>query len=160
LVAVTTPLLRRFLRWRVPAFREASLARVASALALMLKSGVPLKNALTLVIQLEQGTPAQAELARWWQNLAEGRGKFAEMAGGGKVFPPLFVWMVGQSGEDLAAGFQRVSETYDARATYHSDLMLYSALPCAVLALGLVIILQILPMGLALASFLQCLSGD
>ncbi len=126
----------------------------------MLKSGVPLKNALTLVIQLERGTPAETELARWWQNLSEGRGKFSEMAGGGKVFPPLFVWMVGQSGEDLAGGFQRVSENYLARATYRSDLMLYSALPCAVLGLGLMIVFQVLPVFMVLVSFINALSGN
>jgi general secretion pathway protein F len=160
LVTVGVPGVRRALRWRVPAFREASLAQVASALALMLKSGVPLKNALALVIQLEKGTPAETELARWWQNLADGRGKFSEMAGGGKVFPPLFVWMVAQSGEDLAAGFQRAADTCLARAAYRSDLLLYSALPCAVLGLGAMIVFQVLPIFMTLIRTLNYLSGN
>ena len=160
LVAGYVPALRQALRWRLPAFHEASLAQIASAFALMLKSGVPLKNALALVIQLERGTPAELELARWMQNLAGGSGKFSAMAAGGKVFPPLFVWMIGQSGEDLAGGFQRVSETYQARATYRSEVLLYAALPCAILALGLMIILQIQPVISVFASFIQWLSGD
>lgn len=153
------PAIRRTLRWRAPAFREASLAQIASALALMLKSGVPLKNALALVIQLERGTPAEIELARWMQNLASGHGKFSEMTAGGKVFPPLFVWMVGQSGEDLSAGFQRVSETYLSRASYRSDLLLYAALPCVILALGLMILLQITPVVSAFISFMSWLGN-
>ena len=157
-LAVGTPPVRRRLRWRVSAFREASLASLASTLALMLKSGVPLDSALALVAQLETGTPAGAELTRWRQNLAAGRGKFSEMAADGQVFPPMFVWMVGHAGEDLAAGFQRVAETYQARAQYHSDLLLYSALPCAVLGLGLLIIIQIQPIISVFTSFMNSLA--
>jgi type IV pilus assembly protein PilC len=159
-MALITPWVRRSLRWRLPAFREASLAQVSSALALMLRSGVPLKNAVAQVIQLEKGTLAETELARWWQNLADGRGKFSEMAAGGKVFPPLFVWMIGQSGEDLAGGFQRVSDSYLSRASYRSDLLLYSALPCAVLGLGAMIIMQIVPVFGVFSIFIRSLSGD
>jgi len=159
-LAVSNPKLRRLARWRVPAFHEASLAGIASTLALMLKSGVPLDKALALVAQLEAGSPAGNELVRWRQNLAAGRGKFSEMAADSKIFPPLFVWMVGHSGEDLAAGFQRVSETYQSRATYRSDLLLYSALPCAVLGLGLLIIIQIQPVISVFTSFINSLSGD
>ncbi|MGD0813591.1 MAG: type II secretion system F family protein [Verrucomicrobiota bacterium] len=144
-VALTTPRVRRALRWRLSAFKEASLAQTASALVLMLRSGVPLDNALRLVEQLEKGTPAEGEVARWRQRLAAGQGKFSEMAEGGKVFPPLFVWTVSQSHEDLTSGFQRAAEIYQARATYRTELLLYSALPCSVMALGLVIMTQIQP---------------
>jgi type II secretory pathway component PulF len=145
LVAVTAPRVRRALRWRLPAFKEASLAQVASALALMLKSGVPLDKSLGLVEQLERGTPAEIELVRWRQRLAGGRGKFSEMAADGRIFPPLFVWMVGQSGEDLPAGFQRAAEIYQSRASYRAETLLYSALPCSVLVLGMVILFQMQP---------------
>jgi len=133
----------RALRWRLPAFKEASLAQLASALALMLKSGVPLGDALTLVERLEAGTRAGTELAQWRQRLASGLGKFSEMALAGRAFPPLFVWMAAHAGEDLAGGFQRTAETYQARAAYRADLLLYSALPCSVLALGLMIASQL-----------------
>jgi len=143
--AVAMPGMRCVLRWRLPAFREASLAQVASALALMLRSGVPLDKALALMQQLEQGTPAGKAISRWRERLASGLGKFDEMASGGKIFPPLFVWTVAQSHEDMAAGFQRASEIYQARASYRTELLLYSALPCSVLALGAVIITQLQP---------------
>jgi type II secretory pathway component PulF len=158
-VALATPRLRRALRWRLPAFKEASLAQTASALALMLKSGVPLDNALGLVEQLEKRTPAEIELARWRQQLAAGHGKFSEMAAGGKLFPPLFVWTVSQAGEDLSAGFQRAAELYQSRAAYRSDLLLYSALPCSVLALGLVIISQIEPVAFMFINLIKTI-GD
>jgi len=143
--AVAMPDARCVLRWRLPAFKEASLAQVASALALMLKSGVPLDQALALMEQLERGTPAGHEIGRWRERLASGLGKFDEMASGGKVFPPLFVWTVSQSHEDLAGGFQRASETYQSRASYRTEMLLYSALPCSVLVLGAVIVTQLQP---------------
>ena len=155
-VAVSDPRARRALRWRLPAFKEASLAQVASALALMLKSGVPLNHALGLVEQLERGTPAETEVARWRQRLAAGRGKFSEMAEGGQLFPPLFVWTVSQAGEDMTAGFQRAAEIYQSRASYRSEVLLYSALPCSVLALGLVIVSQIQPV---LAMFISMMNS-
>jgi type IV pilus assembly protein PilC len=158
--ALATPRVRRALRWRLPAFKEASLAQIASALAMMLKSGVPLNNALGLVEQLERGTPAETELGRWRQRLAAGHGKFSEMAEGGKLFPPLFVWTVSQSHEDLTAGFQSAAEIYQSRATYRMELLLYSALPCSVLALGLVIISQIQPVISFFNSFMQSIGEE
>ena len=143
--AVTLPPVRRALRWRLPALKEASLAQVASALALMLKSGVPLDNALGLIEQIERGTPAAVALALWRKRLASGLGKFSELAAHGRPFPPLFVWIVAQSHEDLAGGFERAAATYQSRASYRTEMLLYSALPCSVLALGMVILTQVQP---------------
>jgi len=152
---------RRILRWRLPAFREASLAEVASAMGLMLKNGVPFDDALALVEQLETGTGAEREIAQWRQRLAAGRGKFSEIAVASRAFPPLFIWTVAQSGEDLTAGFQRAAELFHARAMYRSELLLYSALPCSVLALASMILAQIQPVFAALITFIKALSnGD
>jgi len=129
-------------------------------MSLMLKSGVPLGNALALVEQLEAGTPAGAEIGQWRQRLALGQGKFPEMASAGRAFPPLFVWMVGRSGEDLAAGFQRAAEIYQARASYRADLLLYSALPCSVLTLGLMIVTQIQPVIASLIALMNMIGGN
>ena len=158
-LAVTMPGVRCVLRWRLPAFREASLAQLASGVALMLKSGVPLDKALGLMEQLEHGTPAGKEISRWRERLASGRGNFSEMAEGGRIFPPLFIWTVAQSREDLAAGFQRASEIYQARASYRTELLLYSALPCSVLALGMVIISQIQPVLAVFIMFMNTMSN-
>ena len=160
LVAVSVPPVRRALRWRLAAFKEASLAQIASAMALMLKNGVPLADALALVEQLEQGTIAAKEIGEWRGRLASGRGKFSEMASASRVFPPLFVWTIAQSGEDLTSGFQRAAELYQARALYRSELLLYSALPCSVLALAAMIIVQILPVAGTLTSFLSWIGTD
>jgi type II secretory pathway component PulF len=158
-VALASPRLRRALRWRLPAFKEASLAQIASALSMMLKNGVPLDNALGLVEQLECGTPAEAEFARWRQRLAAGQVKFSEMASGGRLFPPLFIWTVSQSHEDLPGGFQRAAQTYESRAAYRTEVLLYSALPCSVMALGLVIVSEIQPVILMFANFMQALGN-
>jgi type II secretory pathway component PulF len=158
-VAVTFPKLQCALRWRIPAFREASLAQFASALALMLKSGVPLDQALALMEQLERGTPAGNEISLWRTRLASGQGRFSEMAAGGRIFPPLFIWTVAQSHEDLPAGFQRAAEMYQARASSRTELLLYSALPCSVLALGAVIVSQIQPVLAVYIQFMNLMSN-
>ncbi len=178
LVAVAVSPWRRKLRWRLPAFRQASLAEVASAVWLMLKNGVPLDDALALVEDLEGATIAQTEIARWRSRLAAGHGKFSEMAAPvvsapplwrrdlfgkaskttrGGVFPPLFVWTVAQSGEDLAGGFERAAKLYEARAQYRAELLLYSALPCSILALAIMIISQIQPVFAGLIAFLNAI---
>jgi len=159
LAAIVFSPARRMLRWRLPAFREGSLAQVASAMGLMLKNGVPLDDALALVQQLEQGTIAEGEIARWRQQLASGHGKFSEMATASKTFPPLFIWTIAQSGEDLASGFQRAAEMFHSRAMYRSELLLYSALPCCILALAAMIMAQIQPVFAALITFLNALAG-
>ena len=158
-LAVAISPIRRRLCWRLPAFRDASLAQVASVLWLMLKNGVPLDDALALVEQLETRTRAGNEITQWRRCLASGRGKFSEMAIASCVFPPLFIWTVAQSGEDLAAGFQRAARLYQARAVYHSELFLYSILPCSVLALAAMIIVQIIPVFTTLIAFFNGLCG-
>ncbi len=165
IVAVSLSPARRSLRWRLPAFREASLARVASAIGLLLKNGVPIGDALAFTEQLEIGTRAEREIAQWRQRLAAGHGKFSEMAdagaaGSNRVFPPLFVWTVAQAGEDLTAGFQRAAELYQARALYRTEMLLYSALPCSILALAFMIVSQISPVFSALSAFLQAIGGN
>ncbi len=159
LIALASPWLRRTLRWRMPAFRESSLSEVASAMALLLKAGVPLDRALAMVERLEDNSFAETELAEWRRRLAAGRGKFSDLALPGRAFPPLFVWLVAQSGDDLAGGFQKAAEMYQSRAGYSRELLLYSALPCSVIALGLLIVVQTQPVFATLIQFMNMI-GD
>ncbi len=158
-VALAVPTARRAMRWRMPAFKESSLAQVASAMSLMLRSGVPLDQALALVERLEQGTRAGPELTAWRQRLAAGHGKFSDLAEPGRAFPPLFVWLVARGGDDLAAGFQKAAEIFQGRAKHRAEMMLYSALPVSILALGLMIISQTQPVFVTLVRFMNMI-GD
>jgi type II secretory pathway component PulF len=160
LVAVLVSPAREKLRWRLPAFREASLARVASGIGLMLKNGVPFDDALALMEQLEKGTSAEKDITQWRQRLASGRAKFSEIASESRLFPPLFIWTVAQSGEDLTSGFQRAAGLYQGRALYRTEMLLYSALPCSILALSAMILAQIQPVFAVLMAFIRNLSGD
>ena len=81
------------------------------------------------------------------------------MATVSKTFPALFIWTVAQSGEDLTAGFRRAAEIFHSRAMYRSELLLYSALPCSILALAAMIISQIQPVFAALIAFINALGG-
>jgi len=146
LAVAVLPGWRREMQWRLPAFREASLARLASTLAILLKAGCSLNETLGLLERMESGTRAAAELGLWKTRCAEGRGKFTDMAAGGKIFPPMFVWLVAGAGEDLATGFARAAQVYQARAAYRSNVLLYAALPAALLFLGLVMLAQMYPL--------------
>jgi type IV pilus assembly protein PilC len=142
-LALSVPSIREWLRWRLPGFKESSLCQFAASMKVVLSGGSQLPQALGLMQAMEQGGAVGAELKRWQERLAAGRGKFDEFAGGSRFFPGLFLWLVGQSGEDLAAGFGRAAELYYERARHKMDMLLYAALPVAVMVLGAMIFCQV-----------------
>jgi type II secretory pathway component PulF len=144
--ALLVPRWRRVLRWKIPAFKEAGLSQLASSLALMLQNGCHLDQALGLLRQLEAGSPAGGELERWQSRLAAGQKKFSDLALGGKIVPPLFIWLVAGSGEDWIAGFKQAAGIYHDRAIHRVEMLLYAVLPVSVLALGFLILAQVLPL--------------
>ena len=158
LVAMALPGWRLRLRWRVPGFREAGVARVADSLAMLLRAGCPLGESLALVRELEGDSPAGAELAQWHEKLSQGEGKPSQFAEPGKVFPPLFTWVIASSGEDLQAGFARAAEIYHIRKESQIETILYAALPTAILLLGVLIVLQVVPLFMLNVRMLDWLS--
>ena len=144
-VALSVPRIRCWLRWKLPAFREASLAQFASAFAMMLSQGCQPRDALALLQRIESDQPLGAELARWQDRLAAGHARFTDMAAGAKIVPPLFVWLVASAGENWERGLRTAAELYERRAGHHIEDALYAALPVTILALGLMIVLQVYP---------------
>ena len=142
LIFLATPPFRNWLHWKLPGFKEAQLSRFASSLGLLLKSGCPLHEALGLMQQLERGTAAGKELKRWQTSLAEGRGKFSDLAAKSKIIPPLFFWIVANEGEDWIAGLGRAAELYSGRALYRIEILLYAALPVSIILLGAIMVGQ------------------
>ncbi len=159
-LAGTVPAWRNRLRWSLPGFRESNTAQLAAAMHLLLARGGNLAESIDLVRHLESGTPAGRELDRWLERIAEGQGRFAEFAAGPSVFPGLFLWLVGQGGEDLATSFRRAADIYYQRARHRTEMMLYAALPVAVLALGALILAQLSPSMLMIVHFINRLGGD
>jgi type II secretory pathway component PulF len=159
LLAVSVPGLRQRLRWRLPAFREASLAQLASAVALMLRNGITLAQALSLAESLEGDSPASSALARWRQLVEAGQGKPTQWSGPSRPFPPLFLWLVQRSGEDAASGFQKAAELYGARAAHQIELVLYGALPVSILFLGQMVFWQVAPLMQAMTNMMRAI-GD
>ncbi|HSM79479.1 MAG TPA: type II secretion system F family protein, partial [Bryobacteraceae bacterium] len=154
-IVLTVPSIKERMRWRVPAFRDASLAKVAGTMALLLDRSVPLPEAVGLMEQLESRSKAGLELQTWKSRLAQGVTRFTDVAAGGRAFPPLFVWLVHNAGADLAQGFRRASEIYRARAAARAEMMLHASLPVAVLVLGGLVVTQAI---LMLSSFLVFVS--
>jgi type II secretory pathway component PulF len=143
ILPLTIARIRHWLRWKVPGFRDASLAQSASAMSLMLESGTQLDSALHLLEEAEAGSIAAKDLGRWRQLLRSGAARFQEMAAESSAFPPLFIWLVAQGGEDLASGFRRAGEIYGARAHTRTDMLLYAALPLAIVFLGFLMLTQV-----------------
>lgn len=145
LALVASPRGRGWLRWRLPGFREASLAQLGSALSLLVKHGTPLPEALALAEGLEQNTPAAAGLAQWRAQTEKGQGTPAQWEARPPL-PALFLWLVRQAGPDVASGFEKASELYGRRAAYRIEMMLYGALPVSILLLAQMVIWQAVPL--------------
>jgi type II secretory pathway component PulF len=142
LSVIFLPAIREKILWRLPAFKEATVSRIASSIHLLLKNGVALPDAIGLAEQLETSPAAIADLRQWKQKLAGGIGKFSEISADNKMIPPMFTWLVSGSGENLADGFRRAAEIYHSRAIYRTEVALYTVLPLASLFLGAVVISQ------------------
>ncbi len=162
LSVIFQPMMRAKFLWRLPAFKEANVARVASALTLLLKNGVNLPEAIDVVQDLEGDTATTNDLRMWKAKLASGVAKFSEFAVGNRVFPGMFVWIVAGAGEDLTGGFRRAAEVYHSRAIYRTEVALFSVLPFASLFLGAIVISQaflVISMFLPMIMMLDNLSG-
>jgi type IV pilus assembly protein PilC len=162
LAVVFQPSIRGKYLWRLPAFKEANVSRIASALALLLKNGVNLPEAIGLVEQLETSPAAVADLQQWRKNIAAGATKFSEIAAVNQLVPPMFVWVVASAGEDLVSGFNRAAEIYHSRALYRTEVALFSVLPIASLFLGAIVISQaflVISMFLPMIQMVNYMSG-
>jgi type II secretory pathway component PulF len=146
ILVLLVPQLRRALQWRLPGFKEAGLSQLASAMGLMLKSGNNLSDALGLLKGLESKSPVGRDITLWQARLAGGHAQFPQIAAGSKIVPPLFSWLVNSGGEDMAEGFRRAAEIYYARAVHRIEMLLYAALPVAILFLGVMLISQAYPL--------------
>ncbi len=162
LSVIFLPVLRTKILWRLPAFKEATVSRIASSINLLLANGVSLPDAIGLTERLETSAAAAADLQQWKKNQAAGATKFSEVAAGNKMIPPMFVWIVSGAGENLAEGFKRAAEIYHTRAIYRTEVALYSVLPVASLFLGAVVISQaflVISMFLPMISMISNMSG-
>ncbi|MBW8864240.1 MAG: type II secretion system F family protein, partial [Verrucomicrobia bacterium] len=162
LMILVMPAIRGKYLLRLPAFKEATVARIASSINLLLKNGVTLPDAVGLAGKLETNPGIADDLKKWERNLAAGTAKFSEVAAGNKVIPPMFTWIVSGAGENLAEGFKRAAEVYHSRALYRTEVALFSVLPVASLFLGAVVISQaflVISMFLPLIAMLNGLSG-
>lgn len=158
-LAFIIPAVREFLRWKLPGVREAGLAQLAAGLHLLVKGGVPLPQAIELVRQFEVKSAANADLSAWKQRIEQGQGTTAGLGADFRAIPPLFVWLVQGGGEDLATGLRRAADIYGQRADRKIAMLLYAALPVAVMGLGFLIVNQFVPFFLELVRLMDMLSG-
>jgi type II secretory pathway component PulF len=158
-LAMSRPQPRAWLRWRLPGFREASLAQLASSMALMLRNGMPLAEALAMSEMLEAATPAAGPLRQWREMTEAGQGDPAKWPIPTKPIPPLFLWVIQNGAENLSAAFQKAADIYHARASYRIEMLLYGVLPVSVVLLGQMILWQLIPLVQALTWFMNTLGS-
>jgi hypothetical protein len=97
-------------------------------------------------------------LAEWRSQLQAGEGKPSQWSAH-RPIPPLFLWFVQNSGEDVAAGFQKAADSYNAGASHKIELALYGALPISILLLGQMVLWQAMPLVRSMISLMNSL-GD
>lgn len=159
-VVISTSASREVLRWYIPGFKEATLSQFAASLAMLLKNGVPLNDALQLVGNLDSARGLNSDLQQWQRRLSMGHSDFQSLTEKSHVFPKLFRWLVASSGEDWAAGLNRAAELYYSRALHRTETMLYAALPATVLVLGFIILAQFIPMFRVFMRFMNFMTMD
>lgn len=145
--------IRKNLRWRVPAVRDAYLAQLASTGEIMLRRGNTLPDTLTFLASLERGTPAEQALVSWNRLLAEGKSEVPD--GKTSALPPMFFWLLQSAGENIADGFGRAANIYQRRAAHRFDTLLFAALPMSILLLAAMIVVQIYPVMVQLIGILD-----
>ncbi len=155
-ILYANPRARAWFRWRLPGFREASLAQVAEMFELLLSRGVPMAEAVSLVERLDPAAALAGDLRRVGERLAGGVTRFEKLTEGSVVLPPLFRWLVAGDATNWVEGFGRAARLYHGRATQRIETMLYAALPSTVLVLGLVVVGQLTPVYLV---FKQLITG-
>jgi type II secretory pathway component PulF len=158
--ALSVRQIRYKLRWRVPGFREASLAQFASAMSLMLENGCDVKTALELVEKNEANADTRSELRVWRDRLAAGTHRFADIAVRSRLAPPLFIWLVAGAGENWALGFRRAADVYGARANHRIEVALYAALPVAILFVAAIVATEMAPVMQGFLQFMNALGSD
>jgi type IV pilus assembly protein PilC len=154
------PLFRYQVFWRIPVFKDASLSRLASSISLMLRNGNTLHQAITLLINLQRQHPIARDLERWQAKLSQGNFKFAELAIPSTHVPTLFIWLVANSGENIAIGFDQAATIYRNRAMHRSEMVLYVILPLSVILLGIVVLCIFVPFFGSLIDIIRVLSNE
>jgi type II secretory pathway component PulF len=136
-VALRSRNMRQYFAWRIPMLRDAALAQYAALTEALLASGARLPEVIGMVRRLEAGTAMEPDLAKIEQNLGEGRGSYEAAASESQAIPGFFNWVVGQTGEDVAAGFGHARSIYTSRAENRMQAFLHCFLPVNILVIGL-----------------------
>ncbi len=157
---LAVPGFRRWLVWRLPGFREARTASFAGGMALMLRQGCPLPEALALMAELEKGSPAGFDLRSWQEGLQRGETDMAKNANQWRAMPPMLGWFLRMAGADLGEGFRRAAVFYRERAIFRLDLILHGALPALLLFIGWLVAGQVLLLLRPLIGLIDSLGSD
>lgn len=128
------PAIRSRLAWRLPPFRSRKLSDLAWMLAVCIRGGMNLKDAVLLMAELEK-PPASRKMRRIDSQLAQGVSETEALAAC-PLFPRMAAWMIRSSGRKLPDGLEAVADYYQRQAAGQADLALYAFLPLSTVLLG------------------------
>jgi type II secretory pathway component PulF len=149
--------------WKIPGFREASLADLASTMELLLRAGCSLPDSLQLVGDMEVDSPAGKDIAIWKDRLAagvKGPGDLLAPAAGRSTFPALFRWLVSCGGEDVASGFQMAAGFFRERARHRLEVIVYAIAPVGLVIMSVCAAIMVLPFFANIVRIMQSLGSE
>lgn len=136
---------RGWIKWRFPVLRNTATSQFASALALLLRRGIALGEAVEFLADLEQDSPLGRELRIWHRRIREGMVSFSAIGERPRVLPSMFVWLLEQRANDLPGGLENAAQLYAERAERQTEWMLEAAAPVGLAGLGLIVCVQVFP---------------
>ncbi len=132
--------LKNFVMWKFSVVRDFNLANLSSMLSVCISTGMTLEETLEIVSNFETGV-IKKNLNIVQNSLKAGK-SIEDSFALTNIFPDLFQWMLVSSKAQLADGFKSISEIYEKRANYKSEVILHSILPVSILILGILITWQ------------------
>lgn len=135
-IGMAMPSVRDWMLGKIPGFREARASQISRGLAMLLRHGVPLQEAVRLIRELEGKSPAGKDLALWEQQMAAGSSDFTSGAERWRGLPVLLASFLRSSKSNLVQGFERASVYFKERSQNQTSMLLHAGAPILVLLLG------------------------
>jgi len=132
---------------------KVEVARVSRTLGTLIKSGVPILQALAIVKDIVSNVVIASSISRVHREVKEGKGISEPMRADG-VFPPLAVHMlrVGEETGRMEEMLMKVADTYDTEVQNTVKRFIAFLEPALILTMALIIVVVIVPIILAIVS--------
>jgi len=128
----------REITFRRPGVRLGDLANATRQLATLLSAGLPLMEALTVMVEQEESPPLKAALSSVRDSVREGASLADALKANPKVFSPLFINMVsaGEASGTLEITLARLADFLDEQVRFRGRFAAALAYPVLMTVIG------------------------